>query len=48
MGALFSGGTSVRRLIRTTVFEVRKRLAAYGSQILLAIIGAALDWSIAG
>ncbi|MEU3309275.1 FUSC family protein [Nocardiopsis sp. NPDC006832] len=48
MGALFSGGTSVRRLIRTAFLEARKRLSSYVSQIVLAVIGAALAWAIAG
>lgn len=48
MGALFSGGASARRLIRNAVGEVRKRLSSYVSQILLAVIGAALAWAIAG
>ncbi|WP_067607880.1 FUSC family protein [Nocardiopsis listeri] len=48
MGALFTGGTSARRLVRTVVLQARKRLSTYGSQILLAIIGAAVAWTIAG
>ncbi|MGW5879898.1 FUSC family protein [Nocardiopsis terrae] len=48
MGALSTGGRSMRRAVGTAVSKARRRVSSYLSQILLAVIAAALAWTIAG
>ena len=48
MGALFRRDRTVWHLIRATVPEIRKRVASYLSQIVLAVIAGVLAWTVAG